>query len=128
MISKELLSEVMGYPLSRNINECGITRVIGLNESDSDGSLDLDFGYQGLESSHSRYINVYQLSHKCKEWALLNGFEIYSKKTKYKGVAKIKKYINGSKRKNLICCKIANTEIKAIFDICQWILDNKDNK
>lgn len=76
IISKELLGAVMGYKISNNHDEQGITRIIGLEEG-ADGSLDLDFGYQYLEKSGGRYINVYQLAHKCKEWAFKEGYNLW---------------------------------------------------
>lgn len=125
MISKELLSEVMGYPISKNINECGITRIIGLNESSSDGSLDLDFGYQGLESSHIRYINVYQLAHKCKEWAYNKKYllDISEDKIKISIQKDLPYYLttiqNVNQGNNFIPFD-PYIDIKA----CQWIYDN----
>lgn len=106
LLSEELLSKVLGYKVDYII---GFETKYVIYHSEMGG-----------ES-----ISYYEFSDKCKDWALDNGFEIYSKRTKNKGVAKIKKYIDGSKRKKLICCKIANTEIEAIFDICKWILNNK---
>lgn len=122
LITKELLSEVMGYPLSNNIYEYGITRVIGLNE----WSLDLEFGYQGLESSHGRYINVYQLSNKCKEWVNKQSSENlgYAIKTVHYGNNVVGGFV-GIKDSYIDDCK---TEYELVFKLCQWILENKGIK
>lgn len=131
MIRKELWFEVINPEIQNGIYKDGVIEYFEI----ADNTLRVCMFYESKAENckgtglHSPYnINLYELADKCKDWALLNYFEIYSKRTKYKGVAKIKKYIDGSKRKKLICCKIANTEIEAIFDVCQWILDNKKDQ
>ena len=57
MISKELLSEVLGI----NITHTSMCK----------GDNDLFF----VEEKGGRYINIYELAHKCKEWALSKGYQ-----------------------------------------------------
>jgi len=66
--SKKLLSVITGIPISKSINELGITRVVNIT-SDYDGTY-LNFKYQDQKSTHLRYFNLYELVHKCKEWAI----------------------------------------------------------
>ena len=127
IISKELFCEVMGYDLSLDCNHCGVTRLIGITESQMDGAIDLDFGYQNLESSHGRYVNLYQLAHiKCKEWAKKKGFIIESN---ILGTVKIMRIESLSKP---IAWNFTNDNIEKhkevirIFKACQWILDNQN--
>ena len=65
-------------------------------------------------------INIYELSHKCKEWAEINhGYILCSYKCGSVGncqIMKLDKFF------------IASTEPEAIFKACQYILDNKDQK
>lgn len=120
-IEKELMLEIMPLEFNECYDEYYETKIAS--------SLSIGYCYNVLYNGvrvgcGARHLNIYEWADKCKEWALIKGYEIYSKRTKNKGVAKIKKYINGSKRKKLICCKIADTEVEAIFDICKWILEN----
>jgi len=106
MISTEVLSEVLGFEVShcqmRGNNEVSI--------------------FKGGRTSASQFINIYELAHKCKEWAmpmyLVSGYD------------------------NNFFCSInkgwsdevtpstfyGNTEPEAIFKACQWILDNKEQQ
>lgn len=71
-------------------------------------------------------INIHEFAHKCKEWAW--------EKHRYKLKSGI--YI-GSKtditESEYVCTdyeeivETANTEPQAVFQACQWILDNKEN-
>lgn len=74
-------------------------------------------------------INIYEIAHKCKEWAN----NLPSKRYQlYSGIC--------PKSLNYSVCSIfsgaieqteeiiANSELEAIFSACQWILDNKGIK
>ena len=114
MISKELLSEVLGYePFKidkiKQVNGVGIVLVL-LNQ---DGTV-------------RSYQNIYELAHKCKEWALNKGYVIESLTNRscimgdnyeYFAEAKIHKETN-SMCQNTID---ADTEIEAIFKACEWV-------
>ena len=108
IISKELLSEVLGIQILEVVPTKG--NVIWYVFKDC---------YEGKD-----FINVYELAHKCKEWAKNQGYYLLSALVKSSGICmfdlshkKIDNYRNVTKR---------NTEPEAIFAACQWILDNKD--
>jgi len=134
--SKELLSVVTGIPISKSVDELGITRVVNVT-SDYDGTY-LNFKYQDQESSHLRYFNLYELVHKCKEWALAKNLflssgvsrcspadsptriDIWYCSIEYKIYA-----CPAGKRSLHTWCKhseIANTEPETVFKACEWIL------
>jgi len=108
MISKELLEAVLGYPISNTnpyrSNNYIIFRVHSIRQK----------------------INIYELAHKCKEWAYKEGHPVTtfmannithfrcSKEDYEKRV--YEKRVYGEE---------AN-EIDGVFEICQWILDNKE--
>ena len=99
MISKELLSEVLGG----NVKYFNI-----------DGNLlyyDIDFG---------THINIYELAHKCKEWTLKKGFSIHSFITEVSGESEIYKYVKNYGWR-LIQIENDSTEPEAIFKACEWI-------
>lgn len=111
MISKELLSEILGVMvesihISNNVSEINYTVSMG--------------GY--------KYINIHELAFLCKEWAYKNGTAIAS--TFYPD-----KKLDGTNMPDCYCMtakvgKIftydnifeADTEPEAIFKACQWIL------
>ena len=87
--------------------------------------------------------NIYELAHKCKEWACKKGYSIISisdfdirhdtidNYDKYYFTA----YINmnlfpelNKKEYTHLHDINSSTEPEAIFKACQWILDNKDIK
>lgn len=113
-ISKELLREVLGYKVynyalkSENIKLNKIT-------TSSLGSEPQTIGYE-------KDINIYELAHKCKEWALKRGYIIKSFSSADKGYGIIEILIG---KDEVIDLKMADTETEAIFKACQWILDNK---
>ena len=97
----------------------------------------------GKESEFLGTYNIHELAHKCKEWARSIHFNgdiihnrIYRTQSYYSSV-----YNNITKRyeEKAVCDVIygqmgdvekclADTEPEAIFQACQWILDNKDSK
>jgi len=104
MISKELLSEVFGW------------KIKFVNPRINDNEISF-IDYNGNTDS----FNVYYVAHKCKEWALEQGFETRVTFDKnYKGIW-IKKRFGFAEESFM-----ANTEPEAIFKACQWVLDNKE--
>ena len=104
LISKELLSEVLGYEVE---NITGM-----LEHSMNKTTLSYIFKDTSLNDG-KRVINVYELAFKCKEWALTKNKCLSS--TPY--------------HKELWVCTIlgdemfeADSEPKAIFKACEWIL------
>ena len=113
MISKELLSEVLNDKkilLSKN------DLLIGDNVLLFDN-----------QCNYLVNINIYELSHKCKEWAFDKGYSLESAKRAVLG--KDNKMTNA-----WICCGFtstyevlpnftATTEPEAIFKACEWIME-----
>lgn len=113
MISRELLSEVLGTktiqmnPILENNNMVGYL-VYGSQDTITQ-----------IRSNHKQ-INIYELAHKCKEWALKKGYILHSSLSTFTVMDKqdgISYYGNGF-----------DNEPEAIFKACQWILDNKEIK
>jgi len=72
-------------------------------------------------------INIYELAHKCKEWAFNEGYSILI------DILGIDNYqISMEQLKDGKPAYVKDlyntTEPKAIFLACQWILDNKETK
>ena len=119
MISKELLSAV----LKERIRE---VYKIGSNSNFKQNTLLFKL-YGSGELCH---INIYELAHLCKQWALKQGyyFSTYSFN-----------FDSNTEQEHRIRLLIGNdvvyfgddssmeTEVEAIFKACQWIL-NKDSK
>ena len=123
MISKELLSEIC----QTNLVSLGKLEVIGSDICLYDCSMQPDI-----------YMcwNIYELAHKCKEWAYTNKYRLSS--SQHRLNTKQEYYINNQIASYF--CSVyyitnddsdiqmdANTEPEAIFKACQWILD-KDSK
>lgn len=130
MISKELLSEVLDlyitditYPVMESqtslfsdkpeiIPNYSIMEYTGSN------------GFMGATLT----INIHELAFKCKEWALKqgymivtfgNGYFIYDMKELYDPMEQLDKWIEDG---------LSTSEQQAVFDACQRILDNRNNK
>lgn len=113
MISKELLSEVLCIKYSFKIED--------YNESNLNN---LEWWQNEIYKEQMHTINIYELAHKCKEWAknVYNNidFMVYGRGqcdlTIFTQPDDIKYNFN------------ADTEPEAIFKACQWILENKVSK
>lgn len=127
MISKELMSEVLGYRVLSNI----------LIQEEIIIKLNFEYFQTKYENDE---INIYELAYKCKEWACKKGYSIISisdfdirhdtidNYDKYYFTA----YINmnlfpelNKKEYTHLHDINSSTEPEAIFKACQWILDNK---
>jgi hypothetical protein len=109
MISKELLSEVLG------------ANVVELDKFSLDINSNIEFTLRDYLSNGDTYhiINRYELAHKCKEWArdkhdCTVSSSIYKEYSKCWAISFDESFV-------------APTEAEAIFQACQWILDQKDN-
>jgi hypothetical protein len=124
MISKELLSKVLGLT------------TICSNMYWYEGNV-LVYHWKGnskLWFEHRSRINIYELAHRCKEWAVM----LHPNKqafSSYPRWGNFKDYLETNGR-YYICQHLvsgaqfeAETEPEAIFKACQWLLDNitKDN-
>ena len=120
-ISKKLVESVLGY---KNITSI---RVVGNNICTirkNDDSV--------LRENHDK-INIYELAHKCKEWAvnLSPNKHALSSYPRWGDIRNYKK-TNGS---YYICQHLvsgvqfeAETEPEAIFKACEWILEQVGKK
>ena len=69
-------------------------------------------------------INIYELAHKCKGWAVNIGFNI-SSTSGYMGDNTPYAYAISSDGEEFPFIE-ADTEVEAVFKVCEWILNNKD--
>ena len=123
MISKELLSKVLENEVPYQVK---VHKIIIKNNS-------LNYFYNSKDSGGglfeaNEYINIYELAHKCKEWANnlpSKRYQLYSgicpKSLNYSVCSIFSGAIEQTEK------IIANSELEAIFKACQWILD-KDSK
>lgn len=111
MISKELLSEVL---------DC---KDLTINEINSKAVVVRYMTKEGIEDG--KWVNIHELAHKCKEWAFKNSYTLIIENYFSRGCdCTLSTVPNG----NLGYQFDADTEPKAIFKVCQWILDNKDSQ
>ena len=114
MISKELLSEVLGYEVE----------IRGFK----DKFIPANFEYI-KDMIDVKAINIYELAHKCKEWAYTKcNYTLESTSNPFGGFCKIEIYeIDIGKAYNKPDDVYRGTnEPEAIFKACQWILENKE--
>jgi hypothetical protein len=104
MISKKLLSEVLGL---KNPHPLKI----------EDGKLYL---YKELGQNITT-INIYDLAHMCKEWALQYNFYISSEVKKENSFSGL---MGDDIWEHILLPFTADTEPEAIFKACEWILEN----
>lgn len=103
-ISKELLSEVLKFTKYNFIKE---------------GFIEIEDSILKYGVKHNIYekINIYELAHKCKEWAIKNDFFIFSG---YNGNYNC--FVNHSGNRFF-----GDTEPEAIFKATQYIYNNLSN-
>ena len=120
MISKELLSEVLNVENERISKK--VDRFCFPTENIIAVSYYMEDGWQ--------HLNIYELAHKCKEWAISKGYDILSGGLE---ASLYSCYIDYSDKRYTLQMtplhhEFANTEPEAIFEACQWILDNREIK
>ena len=116
MISRKLLSEVLNI------------KIYYINTK-KDGALYIPDNCIGFEWDNNGYrelsgaINIYELAHKCKEWAYKNGWLLQVRTGTSLSVADI---FNSDKQELHIRKQISEKiEPEAIFKACQWILEQQ---
>lgn len=120
MISKELLSEVLDYPvltkgyIKDNENNNVYWGMIGCRAPDDC-------------EEYEEHINIHELAHKCKEWAHKKGFIILSGYHE-NNIGSF--YVNcygwtSDKIDKEFILQVESTEPEAIFKVCEWILNQK---
>lgn len=125
MISKELLSAVLDKP----VTVYGIEQHTYQQTSDS-FVIHYEMPYKDKtynERTTHRYINVYELAHKCKDWANKKGYILSSALHNDQGYCELKKETQERIKSIAWCPMDFNTEVEAIFSACQYILDNQSN-
>ena len=132
IISKELLSEVLNENrvtiknlcISNNIliyvSFCSPNELNGTNYNEH-----LLNDYHCLKADIYQEINIYELAHKCKEWAWdSHEYKLYST------IGFCKFFWSYTDSIGIMRAHErsfdADSEPEAIFKACQWILDNKD--
>jgi len=104
-----------------------------------------EIAFYGKESEFLGIYNIYELAHKCKEWAFTKGYLVTSG-TNYSdnylddlpnndlinwysyAIEKPTSFFQVMYEMDMPNCFDGDTEHEAIFKACQWILDNKDSK
>lgn len=114
IISTKLLNEVL------NLN------VYGFKIKDNIIKIDHE---DGMPVMNNKNINIYELAHKCKEWAWKNNRVLQSQfSNSNEGLVGYCCISNlNNLNENNICDHYAATEPEAIFAACQWILENKES-
>ena len=110
MLSKELLSEV----LKKEYNHIEQYGSVICCRNIVDGKL-----HDGWD------INIYELAHKCKEWAFKQGYELFSRilSNDHQPVGNCVVYRVEADPEESLCITNADTEPFAIFKACEWILE-----
>ena len=107
-ISKELLSEVLKLDAKPyNIDTKGRTLYYSVYEDRYECDI--------LDNE----INIYELAHKCKEFALSIGYELRSWDKRCEIIELSRKYYID------VPTAKADTELEVIFKACEWLLENK---
>ena len=115
MISKELLSEILGYKVDSILSE---------NTSLNPNGENIVFKRNGRVKS----IDIYKLAFKAKEWAIDLGYEIFSNTS---GTVAIVYGDNDgiwdwNTDKDFKEIYIKNNETEAIFKACEWVRKRKN--
>ena len=78
-----------------------------------------DIYYGGVSGIEDEQINIYELAHKCKEWAISQGYQF-----------RVYYQCDGSEEWYIGKCGFEWDAFKgdSVFEACQWILDNKDKR
>ena len=115
--SKELLSEVLGLEIKEIKNK-------------SNGALYVTDNCVGFSTKEETagLINIYELAHKCKEWATSKGYIMLSymedDKTGYVSLGDLfgQTKVKLPQPKDSFWFE-ADTELEAIFKACEWIME-----
>jgi len=107
MISRELLSEVLSISLNENIRNPIHLDVYHSNQL----NYCLTDGWSN--------INIYELAHECKVWAVKKGFVLKSHISSNQCFCAIE----SCSTEEIIDCTFEKFEWLAIFKACQWILE-----
>lgn len=109
MISKELMQELM-----KNLT---VKEIISTDKK----KIDNNIYYKVKEIDILQIINIYELAHECKEWAINNGYNIWSSAYGCECYIDGRNLVNNENIRFLAC-----SEQEAIIKACEWILKQKE--
>ena len=112
MISKELLSEVLKES------------VLSIRPYIEDDIIDENITIYECGKNTYGIIDIYELAHKCKEWAFKN-YKIIINSRITSNTKLINGYAEIIKNYDYLYGDYADTEPEAIFKACEWIMENK---
>ena len=116
VISKELLREVFGYKVEY-VEECEHRdNIIGI--------------WNNINSTPIKELNIYELAHKCKEWAYKKGYILMStiRTNSSLAICEFSKSGKHDYEDELYNNFRAHTEHEAVFLACKWILENNTTR
>lgn len=116
VISKELLREVLGYKVEY-VEECEHRdNIIGI--------------WNNINSTPIKELNIYELAHKCKEWAYKKGYILMStiRTNSSLAICEFSKSGKHDYEDELYNNFRAHTEHEAVFLACKWILENNTTR
>jgi len=116
VISKELLREVLGYKVEY-VEECEHRdNIIGI--------------WNNINSTPIKELNIYELAHKCKEWAYKQGYILMStiRTNSSLAICEFSKSGKHDYEDELYNNFRAHTEHEAVFLACKWILENNTTR
>lgn len=121
-ISKELWLEVIKPKIKDEVLKDGVIEHFEIVDNTLNvcmfyESKDIDCKGNGLHSPYN--INIYELAHKCKEWALSKGYYLHSHIKEDNECWCIVKSLDNITRQ--FSCEM-DTESEAIIKACEWIL------
>ncbi len=113
-ISKKLLSEVLG-----------LIKITHMKTIENKVYIST---YLGEPIKWNHIYNIHELAHKCKIWAISNGYILFSSAYKEAGLCLIIEDSSSVTIDDATVSVKQKTEPEAIFKACEWILDNKKDK
>ena len=117
MISKKLLSEVLGVDLSNSNN-----MLDPIPQGQERGSNTIFYWLPSEDRFHSgSSINIYELAHKCKEWVSRQSYHMQTN-LYLDGLYRVTITFKGMYDKEVFD---EGTEYEAIFKACEWILNDR---
>ncbi len=118
MIGKKLLSEVLSVNVSK-ISWANPAVIV------------YDYGVKDKTITPlTKDINIYELAHKCKEWAKVNGYFL---ETRF--IIDFKKHRclihyeeEGQEYTVPTCVPLCVDELDAVLEACEWIMEQEERK
>lgn len=122
MITTELLSAVLGLKVHKVIGLDGSTNQLRYSIYPSKGDDPSDYTFP---------INIYELAHKCKEWAYTQGYIISSGLTPVLGVNRdgwAEVFSSSTPLDGKLHTFKQLSEPEAVFAACQWLLEQQSSE